>query len=151
MYIYTFYGYNQEQQQCHLPQETVNILDAVADHAKAHGKPYLIGGDFNATPQDVHIWSRQHMAPARLVHCLGATCRPATGTHRTLGFFFMSPILADIIEDPIVDIQTLFRPHSPVFFQKGQQRTMGQGHQPSSFRLSHSGLWATPASSVYMG
>ena len=52
---YSLYEYNQIQHR-HPPQETVNMLDAVADHAKAHGKPYLIACDFNATPQDVHIW-----------------------------------------------------------------------------------------------
>ena len=113
IFLYTFYGYNQIQQR-HLPQETVNMLDLVADHAKAHGKPYVIVGDFNATPHDVHVWSRQHMTPARLVHCLGATCRPSVGAHRTLDFYIMSPVLADIVEDPVVDIQTHFRFHSPV-------------------------------------
>merc|ERR1712194_401332 len=113
MFLYSFYDYNQIQQR-HLPQDTVNMLEKVAGHAKAHGKPYVIAGGFNATPQDVHVWSRQHMTPARLVHCLGTTCRPSVGNHRTLDFYMTSPVLADIVEDPIVDIQNHFRPHSPV-------------------------------------
>ena len=113
MFLYSFYGYNQTQQR-HLPQETVNMLEQVADHAKAHGKPYIIADYFNATPQDAHVWARHHMAPARLVHCLGATCKPSMGNHRTFDFYILSPVLADIIEDPIVDIQNHLEPHSPV-------------------------------------
>ena len=34
--------------------------------------------------------------------------------HRTLDFYMMSPVLADIVEGPIVNIQNHFRPHSQV-------------------------------------
>ena len=111
--IYSVYGHNQEQPQ-QLPQQTIEILDAISNHAKTHGKPYLIGGDFNATPCDIQSWTRQYMTQARIIHTNMVTCRPATGKHRTIDFFLISPVLADAIEDPKVDIQSPFRPHSPV-------------------------------------
>ena len=54
------------------------------------------------------------MTQARIIHTSTATCRPSTGKNRTIDFFMVALVLADAIENPKVDLQSPFRPHSPV-------------------------------------
>merc|ERR1712194_212799 len=54
------------------------------------------------------------MAQASIIHTSTATCRPSTSKTRTIDFFLVAPVLADAIENPKVDLQSPFRPHSSV-------------------------------------
>ena len=85
-----------------LQDATGELLHTVARAAREWGKPYLIGGDFNAEPPLIADWLRQHWGPCRPIYTKEATCNSAVGIARVLDFFLVSPILADCVKDVCV-------------------------------------------------
>ena len=86
----------------------VALWTVVAKVVMGIGLPFIIGGDFQVTPED--------MLTSRLPVALGAeVCAPTTPTNivskRVIDFFLVSLSLKPFIESIVVDVGAIFSPH----------------------------------------
>ena len=103
-----------------LDPHNVRTLTQLAVQLRISGRPYIVAGDFNCTPQAFRehevakLFDADVVAPATPEDEAAGTCRASTGEWKTIDFFLVSRPLLSRIKDCTVMLDAGFRPHRPV-------------------------------------
>ena len=102
-----------------LSDANITILKTLVDHIVSHGAPYVVGADWQNTPDAI----RAVLAPLGLV---GATVFAPDGptyTHTlaesTIDFYIVDSRIGMNVSDVVCPSGSLISPHSPVFISLG--------------------------------
>ena len=84
--------------------------------ASVSGSPWIIGGDFQDSPQDIMEWAQDMMEKAggRIVSTDEPTIYPSVGRPRTIDFFVVSAELAALVRKVEVKDELAVSPHRAV-------------------------------------
>lgn len=99
---------------CLIPERWLDAENSATLHILGgalaeYGKPFIVGGDMNMTPQELRSWHGLNPLQATVVAPGQATCR-----ERVVDFFIMSQVLLPRIVgiDVLEEVETA--PHRPV-------------------------------------
>ena len=89
------------------------VLSQALMVAKASGSPWIIGGDFQDTPNELCEWARDMIerAGGKVVSTSEPTIYPSTGSPRTIDFFIVSAEMAAIVSGIEVKNDAAVSPH----------------------------------------
>ena len=109
--VYSGYLYESEG----LSERNFQLLQAVAENAKGHALPWVLGADFNMPPDRLQQSGFLAKADAAIVHTklLIGTCFQAV-VPTTLDYFVMCSKLAGAVKDVRVQMEARTSPHRPV-------------------------------------
>ena len=130
------YGANQEVTD-EMPEVTKDLIAKFAQHARSRGKPFILLGDFNTTPEIVTCHTRQGFGVAQAIHTNTPTCFPSVGEQRTLEFALASAVIVDAVKSTSCLQHAPFSPHVPDSFALPVERVF---EKASVFKQVSAGL-----------
>jgi hypothetical protein len=97
--------------------ETKETLRTIAQLLATVGKPFVIGGDFNANPAVVFTLLHELNFPATVLAPMGTTCQSAHHVS-CIDFFVVHPKIHALCKDlPVCKFTGVVSPHDPVALQ----------------------------------
>ena len=98
-----------------LTDRNLKLLEALAIHARGHGKPWIAGGGWNLDPQSLEgaNWPIMLGAVVRATTDPMGTCAKGT-VGSNIDFFLVDKRLKWVSEEPEVDISVRPNPHRPL-------------------------------------
>ena len=97
------------------PRNTA-IMSRALQVAGNSGVPWVIGGDFQDTPQEIAQWAGEAIdrAQGRIIHGDEPTVYPSVGVPRVIDFFILSEVLCGMVDAVGVDERIAASPHRAV-------------------------------------
>jgi hypothetical protein len=92
---------------------TKDLLKAITTYLCQNGKPFIIGGDFNASPEQISSHMHDLNVPCHVVTPAGTTCQ-STGYANCIDYFVVHPKVKALCNQPSCIMQGKIAPHDPV-------------------------------------
>ena len=136
--------------------ENAEILAAIGEALQLSQSMYIIGADFNSSPEDLHNTGFAAKLDGSIVFPDKGTCATAMGRFTTIDYFVMHKDLAAVVKSIRVLEDTPSRPHRPVevdFHPKALEMVMWEFKEPQHLpRVRVIGpTWPLPPSKEVQG
>ena len=105
--------------------KNLELLATMGRLLRSSGLPFVLGGDFNQSPDDLRLGDFEGMARAAIIATPSewGTCKGSSGTQSVIDYFVVDHLSEKVVKGVYVEPGATMHPHRPVYLEFYSRRS----------------------------